>query len=50
VPQDDRVSQWLLDLKQGDPEAAHKLWTRYFKTTRGNRAQETSRGVKTHLR
>jgi DNA-directed RNA polymerase specialized sigma24 family protein len=31
VSHNDRISQWVKDLKDGDPDAAGKLWTHYFR-------------------
>ncbi len=30
MSEDDRISQWVNDLKQGDADAARKLWAHYF--------------------
>jgi DNA-directed RNA polymerase specialized sigma24 family protein len=30
MPTDDAVTQWIKELKRGDPDAAEKLWQRYF--------------------
>lgn len=31
LSEDEDVSQWLQDLKEGDREAVQKIWERYFK-------------------